>query len=767
MILIYVRYELSYDKHNSNYKTIYRVANWLPDNYFDGSNIFLICPGTLKEVLVRDIPEIEFATKFDISTSVFEYNNNKTTERGLLYADPDFINVFDVTVISGDLNACLNEPFSLFVTQRAAERYFGEENPIGKVIRADNKCSYTVKGVIENVPDNSHFHYDFITGFESLYSINGGKDKTDAWNSFSFQTYIRLYDGISPEDIDAKLQAIVKTYLDEDMQELELILQALSGIHLGGNFNTGLGNQNDVKYLYLISSIGIFILLLAIFNYMNMASARSYSRVKEVGIKKVTGADSLTIILQGLGEAFLHSLTGLVLAIIIAWLCLPAFNNFVQRDLSFALMYESANIGWIFLIVFITGLIAGLYPAIHMSRFNPLNLLTGVFYSFSGKRNTKILRNTLVISQYIISLIAIIATVIMLRQLRFIREMDLGFDSDNIVTVYVRDPAIRDNPDIIIERLKSNPSIMDITTSTNLPSAITSNHTSYWEGKEENEKVNIYRAGVDYNFFDFYGLTLLEGRKFSADHATDTLSRYIINEKAAARLGWDDPVGKRLSFDEGRESGIVIGLMKDFYFHSLYQPVEPLAFNTNIGGPEMQGARHFSIKVLPGREVETRKFIDNVFSNASPLYLNTSYILAEIIESRYEGDTRLAGILIFSTLLAILLACLGLYGLSSFTTKSRTKEMVIRRIQGLRPAGIMALFSQEFAKWILIAIVFAWPLSYIIMNRWLQNFAYHVNIGLAAYAISFLIAVIISVLSTGWTVVKVAYLNPTKVLKSE
>jgi len=767
MILLYVRYELSYDRYHKNYNNIYRIAHSQPGHTYMGSDIFLVNPGPLKEALVMNIPEIEYATKFDTRPSVFEYNGQKVSEAGILFADPDFINVFSVDVVSGDLSACLSEPFSLFVTRRTAERYFGGENPLGKVIEGDNMYSYTVKGIIENVPDNSHFQYDFITGFESLYIIRGGKDRTDRWNSFSFQTYVKVYDEVSPEDIDDKLQAIVKTYLDEDMQDLKILMHPLSGIHLGGNFNFGVGLQSDVKYLFLMSSIGIFILLLAIFNYMNMASARSYSRGKEIAIKKVAGANKIDIVLQGLGEAIFHSFVALALAFIIILLVLPVFNNFVQRELSFSMIFGSANIFWVLIVVLLSGIMAGLYPAIHMSKFNPVNLLTGTFDSFSGKRKTNRLRSTLVILQYTISLIAIVATITMMRQLGFINNMDLGFECDNIINIYVRDPVIRSNPDIIIDRLKSNPAILAVTTSTNLPANITSNHTAYWEGKEEGENLNIYRAGIDYNFFDFYTLNLLEGRQFSLERSTDTLSRFIINQKAASLLGWDDPLGKRLSFNHEKESGIVIGLMEDFYFHSLYLPVEPLAFNTNMGRSEMQGANYFSVKIIPGQLTETRKFIDDAFADASPNYLNTSSVLAERIERQYANDARLADILIFSTALVILLACLGLYGLSSFTTRSRTKEMITRRILGLQPGGIMLLFSREFAKWILIAIVFAWPLSYILMARWLQNFAFHVDIGLVAFVISLFIAIIISILSTGWTVIKVAYLNPAAMLRSE
>ncbi len=767
LVLLYVRYELSYDRYHENYKNIYRVANTQPGNFYMGNDVFGVVPGTLKDALIRDIPDVEVATKFSVRPAIMDYKNHKIRENGLLFADPDFIRVFTVPVIKGNLEACLKEPLSLFLTRETAYRYFGDEDPIGKVIRADNRYDYTVKGIIENIPENSHFDFDFITGFESMYIIRGGIERTDRWNNFSFSTYVLLREGIDPEDAEQKLKTIVSTYLDDDMQELKFLLQPLSGIHLGGNVNFGEGVQSDIRQLFLVSSIGLFIILIAIFNYMNMASARAFSRGKEVGILKVNGARKSDLIFQYLSESVIHALIALLFSLLIIWLLLPGFNNFVQRDLAFHMIFNFSNLIWILVLTLVAGIISGLYPAIQLARFNPVKLIRGAFDSYHGKRKRNYLRTVLVVSQYTIAITAVIASVVVLQQLRFIQEKDLGFKENDIINVYVRDPQIVNYPDVMIEQLKSQPGILDVTTSTNLPVTITSNYTAYWEGKQEGQNLNIYRAGVDYNFNDFYGLNIVKGRSFSQNSSTDTINKYVINQTAARVLGWDDPVGKRLDFNGGEDIGYVIGVMEDFYFQSLHLPVEPLAFNTNRGGSDMTGARYFSIKVNSHTFSETRKFIDDLFAGSSPDYLNTSSVLSERIKNQYASDARIGDILVFSTVLAILLACLGLYGLSSYTTGSRTREMVIRRVFGSEVSGIMVLFSKEFLVWIMVAVLLAWPLAFILMKTWLQNFSYHINIGSLPFLLSFITAIIMSLISAGYVVVKTAYRKPADLLRLE
>ncbi len=765
IVILYVQYELSYDRYHEHANDIYRIAVTQPGNFYQGSNIFLVCPGPMKDALVDDIPEIKYATKFTMRSAVLKYESKRFVENKFLYADPDFINIFTFPVINGDLTAALNEPFSLFVSSEVAEKYFGSDDPFGKVFRVDNQYDYTVKGIIKNVPENSHFDFDFITGFESFYSIRGGRDRVNRWNSFSYTTYVRLRNGAAPDNVEKKLQSIVTNYLDEDMHGTILLLQPLLGIHLGGNFNFGIGQQSDKRYLYLLSSIGFFILLIAIFNYMNMATARSYSRSKEVGIHKVSGSGKTNLIYQFITESIVLSFVSLIISLFIIWLILPVFSRYVDRMLTFSMIFEFSTLKIVVLAVLLSGLLAGIYPAFHLASFKPVNLIKGVFDTYSGKSKSNSLRNLLVIIQYIISVIALVVTFTIFRQLSFIKHKDLGFNSKNIVYVYVRDPSIRSNPETVVQELTRNPDIKGVTTSSNLPVTIMSNYTAYWEGKSEDDDLNIYRAGIDQNFIDFYGLTILEGTNFLATHETDSLTRFIINQKTAQVLGWDDPVGKRLAFNRGIEKGIVVGIVKDFHFHSFHLAIEPLALNLNMEGDDFQRIRYFSIAVNPERMAETIRYIDDTFQKVSPDYLNSYSFLDELIRSMYFEEQRLAGIFAYSTILAIILASFGLVGLSSFSTRNRTREMVVRKVFGASPYRIMILHVTEFSRYIFFSILFAWPVSYIMMNRWLQNFSYRVDFGIMGFLFSLCTVILVSILSIGYYVLKAAYVNPARLLR--
>ncbi len=765
MIILYVQYELSYDRFHESAERIYRIAVTQPGNFYQGSDVFLICPGTLKDALMLDIPEIEYATKFTMRSSVLKNGSKRFDESKFLFADPDFINIFTFPVVTGDLSAALNEPFSLFITREVADKYFGSEDPIGKVFKADNQYDYTVKGIIKEVPENSHFDFDFITGFESLYSIRGGRDRVDRWNSFSFATYVKLRNGANPDDVQRKLQSIVTNYLDEDNEKMTLLLQPLLGIHLGGKFNFDIGRQSDKRYIYLLSSIGFFILLIAIFNYMNMATARSYSRCKEVGVRKVSGSSKRNLICQFVTESVFLSLVSLIISLFIIWLILPVFSRYVDRMLTFSMIFDFYTLKGVILVVFLSGLLAGLYPAFHLASFKPVNLIKGVFDTHSGKSKSNNLRNLLVIIQYIISVIALVATFTIFRQLNFIKQKDLGFNYENIVYVYVRDPSIRSDPETVINELTKNPDIKEITTSSNLPVTITSSHTAYWEGRSEDDDLTIYRAGIDHDFIDFYGLTMVGGRNFPTAYEADSLTRFIVNQKTAQVLGWDDPVGKRLAFNRGIEKGIVVGVVEDFHFQSLHLAIEPLAFNSNKGGDEFQSVRYFSIKVNPMKLSESINYIEKTFQNLSPDYLNSYSILDELIDRMYYDEHRLAKIFAYSTILAIILASFGLVGLSSFSTKNRNREMVIRKVFGSSPFGIMVLHSKEFSKYIFFSILFAWPVSYILMNKWLQNFSYRIDFEIMGYLFSLCAVILVSILSIGYNVLKAAYVNPAKLLR--
>jgi len=767
LILLYVQYEISYDRYHKNADHIYRIIVKQPaDLSYMGNDVFAITPAGLKYALVNDIPEVKNSTKCKLNSHTLEYNSNLFTENGFLYADQDFLKIFTFPVISGNPAEALKEPFALFITREMATKYFGNEDPVGKTIKADNKYVFTVRGVLENIPDNSHFDFDFLTGFETLYSIRGGKEKVENWRSFSYTTYLQLSYNVRPQDIDNKLKELGLRYLSKTLfKDIQWILQPLKDIHLSGNANFEIGRNSDVKYLYLITSIGIFILLIACFNYMNMATARSYNRGREIGILKVAGSSKADLIVQFITESVLLSFAGLILATGMVWFILPVFSNFTDRLLSFWMIFEYSTLSKVILLTLSAGLFAGIYPAFHLSSLSPLRLIKEGFKNIDGKRRSVNLRNLLVVLQYVISIVALICTFTLLRQLNFIKNTDLGFVKDNILTISLNDPAIRKSPDVLISELRRNSEIEDITNSSDLPYSITSASFAEWEGRPAESQMTVFEAGIGNNFIDFYKLNIASGRKFSTDFYSDTAKSLIINQTTAKTIGWTDPVDKKFGFDP-KDLETVVGVVKDFNFQSLHQPVQPLVL-FKIGNKEYPEPRFISVKVNSGRISETRSFVEKKLKELSPHYLNPVSVLSDRIEAIYSSERKLASILIFSTILAVILTCLGQYSLSSYTTKSRMKEMVIRKVMGSQPSEIMAMFTSEMAKWILVSIVFAWPVAYLVMTKWLQGFAYHIKIGTGVFIYSLLITLLISLVAISYHVIMLSKVNPAEMIRQE
>ena len=768
LILLYVQYELSYDKYNSNADNVYKIITKQSASFsYMGKVLSAVTPASLKEALVNEIPEVEGATKCRLIAHTLEYNSGLFNERGFLYADPDFLKIFTFPVLSGNPAEELKEPFTLFITKDMAKKYFGDEDPVGKTIKADNKYVFTVRGILQNIPLNSHFTFGFLTGIETLYSIRGGKANVETWFNSSYATYVLLSDNVRPEDIDAKLKEVANKYLPKEpfFKDIRWIPVALSKIHLGGSVNFDPGNNSDIRYLFLIISIGVFILLIACFNYMNMATARAYNKGRETGILKVAGSSRTDLILQFITEAVLMSFSGLILALIIILFILAPFAAFIDKPLTFRMIFEYSSLLRILVLTFLTGIFAGIYPALQLSSMSPLQLINEDFRISGRKRRSGILRNLLVLLQYTISIVALICTFTVLTQLNYIKNSDTGFVRDNILTIAVTDPALRARPDAFISELSENPEILDVTCSSNLPHAITSSSFANWEGKQSETNMLIFRAGTSYDFADFYNLKIVSGRGFSKDFSADTANSYIINQTAARMIGWDNGVGKKFGFND-KEAGIVVGVVKDFNFQSLRLGVEPLALSL-IGGKGFPVTSFISVKTSPGTMHNTRLFIEQKLKKLSPHYINQVSILSDQIDSMYLSDRKLSTIFTLASVLAVILTCLGQYSLSSYTTKNRTKEMVIRKVMGSQASGIMVILAGEMAKWVLLSIVFAWPVSYLLMTRWLENFAYHKELAPGVFLLSLLITAGISLLAIMYHLLKLSLVNPSEMIRHE
>ena len=765
LIILYVQYELSYDAYHENADNIYRILRKQPGHEYMGKDLFAVTPDPLKDALINDIPEIEYSAKCKLKFHTLGYDSKLFEERGFLYADTDFLEIFTFPVITGNPDEELMSPFTLFITKDMAVKYFGDEDPTGKTIITDNKYLFTVCGILENIPPNSHFHFDFLTGYETFYSMSGGRDKAGSWENFTHTTYIQLAGNVSPENIEDKLNDLATRYLSSDpfFKGSRFIAEPLRDIHLRSDANFSIAGSGDIRYLYLISAAGILILLIACFNYMNMANARSYNRGRETGILKAAGAGKGDVLIQLVVESAIISFGGLILALVITGFLLPSFNSFIERPLTFRMIFEYRVLIKVILLTLATGILAGIWPALHLSSVTPVDLINENYKALGGNRSWQ-LRNMLVVVQNVISMAALICTFTVLRQLNFLDTADLGFEKENIITVELKDPAIRKNPGTLINELRANPKVTDMTTSANLP--VNAQGTSYalWEGKPEEVKQFVYRAGIGNDFIDFYGLKVISGRGFSDDFSADTSNSFVINETAAKILGTDDAVGKRFGFNKEEGLGTVIGVIEDYHFQSLHLAIEPLALALT-GGDQFELPRYVSVKVKPGAVSETLPFIERTVKELSPHYLNPVSVFSDSVEMMYRSERKLASVFIFSALLAVMLTCLGQYSLSSCISESRTREMVIRKIMGAQPAEIIVLNTFQTLKWILLSLLFAWPIAYLSMTKWLQNFAFHTNIGTGVFLLSLLIVLMISLTAVSYHVIKLARVNPSDAIK--
>jgi putative ABC transport system permease protein len=767
LIILYVQYELSYDAYHENADQIYRIIRKQPGHAYMGKDKFAVTPDPLKNALINDIPEIKNATKCKLKFHILGYNSKLFDEGGFLYADTDFLEIFTFPVITGNPAEALKDPFTLFITQEMAMKYFGNEDPVGKTIIADNKYPFTVCGILENIPQNSHFHFDFLTGYETLYNLSGGRDEANKWDNFSHTTYIQLFSNATAEDIEDKLNDLTTRYLSSNtfFKDSRFIVEPLREIHLLSDSNFSIADSGDIRYVYLISAVGILILLIACFNYMNMANARSYNRGRETGILKASGAGKGEVVIQLVTESVLISFGGLVLAIVMAGLLLPSFSSFIERPLTFRMIFESRIFIEVIVLTLATGVFAGIWPALHLSSITPVNLISENYKSLGGNRSWQ-LRNLLVVVQNVISLVALICTFTVLRQLNFIETSEMGFEKENIITVELKDPAFRKNPLTLLNELRNNPAITDMTTSVNLPVNTQGNSYASWEGKPEELKQFVYRAGIGNDFIDFYGMKVISGRGFSDNFSSDTLNNFIINETAAKIMGFDDPVGKKFGFSKEKGLGTIVGIIEDFHFQSLHLPIEPLALAAT-GSENFKLTQYISIRVTPGTVSETLPFIDRTVKDLSPHYLNPVSVFSDRVEMMYRSEMKLASIFIISALIAVILTCLGQYSLSSYSTESLTREMVIRKVMGAQPVGIIVLLTSQTVKWILISISLAWPIAYLLMTKWLQNFAYHVNIGTGVFLFSLLIILLISLTAVSYHVIKLARVSPAGMLRHE
>jgi len=739
LILLWVFDELGYDKFHENLDRLHRIVVSSERGSFESS------PWALVPALKRDYPEIVMGSWYSPRTILMKVEDRLYNETCAL-VDPEFLEMFTFPFSQGDPQTAFANLHSIVLTEKTAQKYFGSEDPIGKTVQFNGSIDLTVTGVMKNVPANSHMQFDCLTHPSFLY----GEDRLKTW-SRDCPSYVMLSSGADPEFVSEKIEGALIRYYTQTNTEYRIGLQPVRKIHL-----SALRGTDPVVYVYLFSIIAIIVLLIACINFTNLAMARSFKRSKEVGMRKVVGASRANIIRQFFGESFLLSFIAILISLLLVRLVLPAFNNLAQKNLALDLGNHPILLILLLSITLVTGLIAGSYPAFYLSSFQPVAIMKGR----SGKGSKQqLIRKILIVFQFSAAIILIISTIMIFRQMSFIQNRDLGFDREQIVAVRTN-RAVRIKYEVIKGRLIQNRDILNVTAASSIPLDIGNNNPVYWEGRGPDQYETINFVCVDYDYFETFGITMSHGRSFSREFPTDK-GNYIINETALKMTGYENPIGRMFSM--WTQEGEIIGVVKDFHGTSLHNEIRPIVFLLYKNLPYFYMLAKIDSMKIP----ETIGFIESTIKQAAPDYVLDYFFLDEYFDQQYWREIRLKEILKYFTVLAVFISCLGMLGLVSFMAEQRTKEVAIRKVLGARNANIVGILSKEFLILVGIANLLAWPVSYYFLNKWINGYAFHTNIGWWIFVLSGVTALVIAFCTVSFQSLRAATADPIDSLRYE
>jgi putative ABC transport system permease protein len=656
--------------------------------------------------------------------------------------------------------------YSVVISEEMAIKYFAEEDPVGKIITLGGSDEYTVTGVVEDMPRNSHFTFNMLRSMETLYVKN--RQEMEMWFNIQYYTYILLAENSDYIAFEQKLPGFIETYMGAQLEAaggtLDCFLQPLTSIYLHSNLDGEMGPNGDINYVYLFTAIAAFMLLIACVNFINLATARSTVRAREVGMRKALGAGRSRLIGQFLGESVVLSLVSLVLALIIIEVALPVFNSLTERELSLNLQSPVMLVILIAFAVFV-GIIAGSYPALILSAFRPVKVLKE---GLSGGPARSRLRGVLVVVQFTISIALIIGTITIYGQIQFMKNKRLGFDKEHVVIIPGMNRQVKQSLDTVKEELKSIPGVQSVAAASFMPGRGIRLSIVNPEGFPEDQPQTVSILDIDTDFIGTMGLKLAAGRNFSEEMPTDVTESILINEETARRFGWEEPLGKTIAGGIITDSGAVrlerkiIGVVKDYHHASLHRKIEPIMIGKNAS--EFRG---MALRIAPTDISGTMAAIEDTWRQFDPDRPFNSYFLDESFDAKYRAEERLGKITLFFSLLAIFVGCLGLFGMSSYAVQQRTKEIGIRKVLGATVTGIVRMLSMRFLLLVGIANIVAWPIAYYAMQKWLENFAYRIDLSLWHFLLAGLLALFITLLTVSLQSVKAAIANPVTSLRYE
>lgn len=755
MITLWVQEELSYDRFHKNVGNIYRVEE---DQFYSGERYHVnVTPHPSGPVWKEKIPEITDQTRINrLQRILFRRGDNVFFESSVVAADSGLFRIFTLPFESGDPETALSAPHSIVLSEELAEKYFGDDNPVGQTITLENRFQFTVTGVMKDIPGNSIFTFKGVIPYSFLREIGASND---IWGSNSILTFVQLEKGSDIKEVNKKLTDVVLEYLPQTTTKY--VLFPFQDIHLHSQFGYG-ENRGPVIAILIFTLIAVFILLIACFNFINLATAKASSRSKEIGIRKVAGADRKSMIIQFMSESFMLVTASMIIALLLVGLLLNAFNNVSGKNFTLSDLFQLKFIISFIVVGLLSGFISGIYPALYLSSFKPVSVLKGE--TVSGKGNGR-LRQILVVIQFSLSILIATAAIFMNQQLRFLKDKDLGFDKKDLICI----PMPQDMKGKYYsfkDELVNETLISGVTASRVNPVMIGSNSGgASWPGKDPEKSVLIGINGVDYDYLETMKMELVSGRDFSRDFpgdmARDTTGNFLVNEEVVKIMNIGDPVGT--SFRFMGLNGTIVGVLKNFHFKGADQPIEPMAFA--LGGTRFLD--YILIRLTPGKTEESIKAVEKIWDEMIPEFPLHYTFIEQDYENLFRSEMRLIALLKYFTVLALIIASLGLYGLSAYSTERRSNEIGIRKVMGADSSSVIITMAREFLVLVLISIFIALPVGWLVVESLLKQFAYRIEPGIIVFAIIGAGAIIIALVTVSFQAFKAARINPVNALKTE
>ena len=759
LLLLWITHELSYDRFHKNAEAIYRVVQEV--HFSDHTTTWAITQGQLGPHLKEDFPEVINYTRFSVKEFLLTHED-KSFEETVVLADGAMFAMFTLPLFSGDPAAALSSPSSIVLSKAAVEKYFGSTDPVGKIIVADHQYEFTVTGVLQPIPGNSIFHdAEFFIPFIFGRQLDGRKGHfpVDRWDSSSFHTMIQLAPGTSRQKFENKISSYLKNKptIEKDSR---LRLQPFTRIHLFSNYEFDVATGHvDIETIIFFTFVAVFILLIACINFMNLATARSTKRAREVGIRKISGALKTDITLQFLGEAVLNAFISLLIALVIIEVMLPVFNQLTDKHLSLNLLANYKIVLGLLVITLVTGLISGSYPALALASLQPLTVFRGGLQL--GPRGA-MLRKILITFTFVFAIAMIICTITLYSQLKYMQTKHLGYQKEDMVVIKIQGDLLREF-ESAKKDLLANADILALTASSGVP-GVWGHRFSHsiwqWPGQKPDEEILMRVEFVHDNYFKAFGMKIIKGDNFSINGETDLKKTVILNETAVKALRLQDPIGRQIS--SGHDKFTIVGVVKDYHIRSLHQKIDPL-----ILFYQPARCRFMFVRIRSQHSGDVIKHIEKIFNKYAPRFPFDYHFMNERLNELYTWERQTGQTMSYFAVLTIIIACVGLFGLSAYTVEQRTKEIGIRKAMGASVLEIVTMLVMEFVRCIVIANIFAWPIAYFVIDDWLEDYAFKISLSLRPFIWAAILTLAIGVLTVIYQALKAAEMNPVDALRYE